>query len=71
MSLEAWLANRWLSPHAPDPREIKELLDAAAGDLADARKDLSPAWRFAIAYTAALRLSTAWLRRNMPTASEG
>ena len=36
MSLEAWLANRWLSPHAPDPREIKELLDAAAPRLSTA-----------------------------------
>ncbi len=37
------------------------MVTAAGADLADARKDISPAWRFAIAYNAALRLATAAL----------
>lgn len=61
MSLDNWLASGWLVSHRPTPRDIRDLLDAAAADLADARKDLSPAWRFAIAYNAALRLGTAAL----------
>jgi hypothetical protein len=62
MSLETWLANGWLLRHSATPSEIGDMLDAAAADLADARKDVSPAWRFAIAYNAALRLATAALQ---------
>jgi uncharacterized protein (UPF0332 family) len=40
---------------------VRGLLVAAAADLADAGRDLSPGWRFAIAYHAALRLGTAVL----------
>jgi|RifCSP16_2_1023846.scaffolds.fasta_scaffold69639_2 hypothetical protein len=58
MSLEQWTANGWLSRQAPSPTEVKELLAAATDDLANAQKDLSPGWRFAIAYNAALRLCT-------------
>jgi uncharacterized protein (UPF0332 family) len=61
MSLEAWASNGWLVAHAVSPSEIRDLLSAAEADLLDARKDLSPAWRFAIAYTAALRLCSAVL----------
>ena len=61
MSLDTWLANGWLVSHSATPREIRDLLDAAAADVADARKDVSSAWRFAIAYNAALRLATAAL----------
>ncbi len=61
MSLPTWLANGWLTPHAASPAEIRDTLDAAARDLADARKGISPGWRFAIAYNAALRLATAAL----------
>jgi hypothetical protein len=62
MSLESWLANGWLVRHDATPSEIHDLLDAAGRDLVDARQDISPAWRFAIAYNAALRLSTAVLQ---------
>lgn len=61
MSLETWLANGWLTPHRASPAEIRDILAAAAADLADARKDISPGWRFAIAYNAALRLAGAAL----------
>lgn len=62
MSLETWASNGWLVAHAASPREIDDLISAAEADLLDARKDLSPAWRFAIAYNAALRLCTAVLQ---------
>ncbi len=62
MSLETWLANGWLVRHTASAQETSDLLEAAASDLADARKDLSPSWRFAIAYNAALRLCTAVLQ---------
>ena len=62
MSLETWLANGWITRHVASPRDLRDLLDAAGAHLADTRKDLSPAWRFAIAYNAALRLCTAALQ---------
>ncbi len=61
MTLDTWLSNRWVTPHTATTHEITDLLVAAARDLSDAAKDLSPAWRFAIAYNAALRLATAAL----------
>jgi hypothetical protein len=61
MSLESWLESGWLARHAATPREVRDLLAGAAADLADARKDISPSWRFTIAYNAALRLATAVL----------
>ncbi|MBI4520877.1 MAG: hypothetical protein HY701_08565 [Gemmatimonadetes bacterium] len=62
MSLESWLANGWLTRHEASRQEVDDLLVAAAADLLDAQKDISPAWRFAIAYNAALRLCTAALQ---------
>lgn len=62
MSLETWLQNGWLTRHAATPLEVRDLLNAATADLGDARKDISPAWRFAIAYNAAHRLCTAALQ---------
>jgi len=62
MNLETWLANGWLVRHTASAQETSDLLDAAARDLADAKKDLSPSWRLAIAYNAALRLCTAVLQ---------
>jgi hypothetical protein len=62
MSLESWLANGWLVRHVASAQETRDLLDAAARDLADANEDLSPSWRLAIAYNAALRLCTAALQ---------
>jgi len=64
MSLDTWHANGWLVRHTASPQEIDDLVDAAAQDLADAKKDLSPSWRFAIAYNAALRLCTAVLQAS-------
>jgi uncharacterized protein (UPF0332 family) len=55
-SLEIWLQQGWLKGHDTSSQEISEQLAAAERDLEDASKDLSAAWRFAIAYTAALRL---------------
>jgi len=61
MSLETWRANGWLVPHEASDEESARMLEAARRDLVDARKDISPAWRFAIAYNAALRVCTAAL----------
>lgn len=61
MTLDTWFANRWVTPYTTSAREVTDLLDAASRDLADAARDLSPAWRFAIAYNAALRIATAAL----------
>jgi hypothetical protein len=58
MSLDQWLANGWLTRHETSAEEVREGLATAASDLADAGKDISPGWRFAIAYNAALRLGT-------------
>jgi len=55
-SLEIWLQQGWLKRHTTSAQELSEQLAAADRDLEDAHKDLSAAWRFAIAYTAALRL---------------
>lgn len=62
MSLQNWLANRWLTRHTVSEQETDDLLEAAARDLMDAKKDLSPSWQFAIAYNAALRLCSAALQ---------
>ena len=63
MNLEEWADHGWLIPHQADAQELADLVAAAAADLADARKDISPAWRFAIAYNAALRLCSAVLAK--------
>jgi uncharacterized protein (UPF0332 family) len=61
VSLADWASHGWLKPHEASASEIGAILDAAARDLDDARKDISPPWRFAIAYNAALRLGSAAL----------
>lgn len=61
MTLEDWLANGWLLRLELSDREALSLVSAAEQDLRDARQDISPAWRFAIAYDAALRLCSAAL----------
>jgi len=63
-SLEIWLQQGWLKRHHSSAQEIGEQLAAADRDLEDAHKDLSDAWRFAIAYTAALRLCSVVLFAN-------
>lgn len=61
MSLDDWVSHGWLTRHEATAAEIRDALTAAAADVADAKKDISPGWRFAIAYNAALRLATAVL----------
>ena len=58
MGLEAWEANRWLVAHEATREELADLLAAVAVDDETALAAAAPAWRFAIAYTAALRLCT-------------
>jgi len=58
MSLREWLANRWLVEHKTNSEEIANLLALADRDLQDAQShELSPDWRFNIAYNAALQLA--------------
>ena len=56
MSLKQWAANGWLRPHQTTPKEIQDLLGIVRRDLADATGDISPDWRFGIAYNATLKL---------------
>lgn len=56
MTLETWHEHGWLKPHRTSAQEIRGLLAAAQADLVEAEKDISADWRFAIAYSAALRL---------------
>lgn len=58
MTLESWLANRWLISHITSAEEISDLLAIVERDLADAAMDrLSADWRLGIAYNAALQLA--------------
>jgi hypothetical protein len=62
MSLQDWLNSGWLTKHEPTATEISNLLALAERDLKDCRaRDISPDWRFNIAYNAALQASTAAL----------
>ena len=58
MGLEEWVANHWLFPHEATREDVVDLLAAVDVDLDTATATVAPAWRFAIAYTAALRLCT-------------
>lgn len=58
MSLDDWVRNGWIKPHRTTPQEISQHLAGVRADLGDAAKDLSPDWRFVIAYNAALRLGS-------------
>lgn len=59
MSLENWAKNGWLRPHKTSNQEIQNLLAIVERDLEDAsQSNLSPDWRFGIAYNAALKLCT-------------
>ena len=58
MTLRQWADNGWLKPHATSAQEVGALLAIVERDLNDAAKDLSPDWRFGIAYNAALKLCT-------------
>ncbi len=61
MSLKQWLDNGWLRRHETSRQEIQEQFEGVAGDIDDASQDLSAAWKFAIAYNAALRLCSIML----------
>ena len=59
MSLNKWLDNGWLRKHKTDRQEIANLFQIVGRDLKDAQeKNISPDWRFGIAYNAALKLCT-------------
>ncbi|MBU1106399.1 MAG: hypothetical protein KKB51_07020 [Candidatus Riflebacteria bacterium] len=56
MSLEIWAENGWLKPRKTTKQEIQNLLAIVDRDLEDAsQSNLSPDWRFGIAYNAALK----------------
>ncbi len=58
MSLEQWVEYGWLRLHKSSREEIDNLLQIVNRDLEDAAGDISPDWRFGIAYNAALKLCT-------------
>lgn len=65
MSLKQWASNGWLRPHQSSRKEIEGLLSIVDRDLAGARvEQLSPDWRFGIAYNAALKLCTILLHAS-------
>jgi len=62
MSLDDWLRNGWLVAHKPTRQDIHDLLGIAERDLRECRTEgLSPDWRLAIAYNAALQSAAAAL----------
>lgn len=59
MTLQSWLANRWLVEHETSAEEIADLLSIVDRDLIDAKvAGVSSDWRLAMAYNAALQLAT-------------
>lgn len=59
MNLKQWADNGWLKPHKTNQQEIGNLLAIVHRDLADAQtEEISPDWRFGIAYNAVLKLCT-------------
>lgn len=56
MTLQQWADNGWLRPHTTSPQEISNLLAIVNRDLKDTEEEISPDWRFSIAYNAALKL---------------
>lgn len=71
MSLKQWVTNGWLKEEPTSRHEIKNLLAIVDRDLQDAAGDLSPDWRFGIAYNAALKLCTILLRAEGYRAAQG
>ena len=70
MSLKDWEKNGWLKPHKTSKQEIQNLLKIIERDLNDCRTaSISPDWRFAIAYNAALQCCTIplYFKGYMPT----
>ena len=64
MSLQDWAHNGWLRTHQTSAQEVADLFSIVARDLADAEGDISPDWRFGIAYNAALKLCTILLHAS-------
>lgn len=63
MTLENWLANKWVKKDASSPAEINALLAKVGRDIADAGfKDITADWRLAMAYNACLGCATVALR---------
>ena len=59
MTLQDWLLNGWLKPHATSPKEISDLFALIDRDLTDCQAtSLSADWRLNIAYNAALQSAT-------------
>lgn len=59
MNLQDWLNKRWIRSHRTSAREVSNLLNIVNRDIIDAkRREVSPDWRFGIAYNAALKLCT-------------
>lgn len=62
MSLKDWLKNAWLTEHESSRQEISDVLTVIDRDLNDCQSEgLSPDWRLAIAYNAALQAALAGL----------
>jgi hypothetical protein len=62
VSLKDWLNNAWLTQHETGQEEIADLLAVIDRDLNDCQSEgLSPDWRLAIAYNAALQVALAGL----------
>lgn len=64
MSLEDWVNNGWLRRHETSRQEIADLLAIVDRDLTDAAGNISPDWRFGIAYNGALKLCTILLHAS-------
>jgi hypothetical protein len=62
VNLKDWLNKGWVVSHKTSPEEIAELFGVADRDLDDCKAEgLSPHWKLAIAYNAALQMATAAL----------
>ncbi len=68
-TLEPWFEHGWLKRHRTSAAEIQAHLASVERDLADAGADISAAWRFVIAYDAALRLCSIALLASGYTAA--
>ena len=59
MDLKVWERNGWLRKYQTTTKEVTNLLSLVERDLHDAvKEEISPDWRFNIAYNAALQLAT-------------
>jgi hypothetical protein len=59
MTLKDWQSNGWLKPHNATRGQIDDLFAIVERDLTAAQtEDLTPDWKFGIAYNAALKLCT-------------